>query len=177
MQKILLIYLKNPTLANFLALRSAHLDQEGLDPYSGKLIPVSKHLSAGKYREAAELISKHLIPDYIMSAGTHLELAVAQKGLGLPDKAEFERFLAQRLVIGIEMTGQGSEARPFLVTRTSDEYDFLIYRKQTPSIQSLVESRGRRLDRIETQSGEVFWFDITEVYALMQRARSGKYEG
>jgi len=173
MQKVLLIYLKNPTLANFLALRSAHLAQEGLNPYSGKLIPVGKHLADGKYREAADLISKHLLPDYVMSAGAHLELAVAQKGLGFPDKAEFERFLAQQLVLGIEMTGEGAEARPFLVTRTSDEYDLLIYRKQTPSLQSLVERGGRRFDRIETQSGEVFWFDITEIHALMQHARRG----
>jgi hypothetical protein len=171
MQTVLLTYLKNPTLENFVALRSAHLAQEGLNPYSGELIPVGKLLAAGKYREAADLISKHLIPDYIMSAGAHLELAVAQKGLGFNDKAEFERFLAQKLVLGIEMTGKGSEARPFLVTRTSDEYDFLIYRKQTPSIQALVESAGRRLDRIQTQSGEVFWFDVTEIHALMHRRR------
>jgi len=170
MQKVLLTYLKNPTLANFLALRSAHLAQEGLNPCSGKLISVGKHLAAGEHREAADLISKHLIPDYLMSAGTHLELAVAQKGLGLFDKAEFERFVAQQLVLGIEMTGEGGQARPFLVTRTSDEYDLLIYRKQTPSMQSLVESGGRRFDRIETQSGDVFWFDITEIHALTQRA-------
>jgi hypothetical protein len=170
MQKVLLTYLKNPTLANFLALRSAHLAQEGLNPYSGKLIPVGKHLAAGKYQEAADLISKHLIPDYLMSAGAHLELAVAQKGLGVLDKAEFERFLARQLVLGIEMTGEGAQTRPFLVTRTSDEYDLLIYRKQTPSMQSLVESGGRILDRIETQSGEVFWFDITDIYAPTQRA-------
>jgi len=171
MQKVLLTYLKNPTLGNFLALRAAHLAQEGLDPYSGKLVPVGKHLAAGKYREASDLISKHLIPDYLMSAGTHMELAVAQKGLGFLDKSEFESFLAQQLVLGIEMTGEGGQARPFLVTRTSDEYDLLIYRKQTPSMQSLVESGGRRFDRIETQSGDVFWFDITEIHALTQRAR------
>ena len=171
MQKVLLAYLKSPALANFLALRSAYLAQEGLNPYSGKLIPVGEHLAAGEYWEASTLISKHLIPDYLMSAGAHLELAIAQRGLGFPEKADFERFLAQQLVLGIEMTGEGVEARPFLVTRTSDEYDLLIYRKQTPSMQSLVESGGRRLDRIETESGEVFWFDITEIHALMQRAR------
>jgi hypothetical protein len=171
MQTVLLTYLKDPTLANFLALRSAHLAQEGLNPYSGKLIPVSKHLAEGKYREAAELISKHLIPDYLLSPGTHLEFAVAQKGMGLPEKAEFERFLAQQLVLGIEMTGQGAEARPFLVTRTSDEYDLLIYRKQTPAMQTVVESGRRRLDRIETESGDVFWFDITEIHALIDHTR------
>jgi hypothetical protein len=171
MQKVLLTYLKNPTLAHFLALRSAHLAQEGLDPYSGTLNPVGKHLAEGKFREASALISRHLIPDYLMSAGAHLELAVAQNGLGLPDKAEFERFLALQLVVGIEMTGQGTEKRPFLVTRTSDEHDLLIYRKQTPTMQSVLESAGRRLDRIEVQSGEVFWFDITEIHALMREAR------
>jgi len=169
MQKILLIYLQNPSLANFLALRAAHLAQERLNPYSGNLIPVGKHLAAEEYRQAADLISKHLIPDYLMSAGVHLELAIAQKGLGLFDKAKFEQFVAQQLVLGIEMTGQGDETRPFLVTRTSDEYDLLMYRKQTPSMQSIVESGGRRLDRIETQSGEVLWFDITEINALMPR--------
>jgi hypothetical protein len=170
MQKVLLIYLQNPSLANFLALRAAHLAQESLNPCSGNLIPVSKHLAAGEYRQAADLISKNLIPDYLMSAGAHLELAVAQKGLGFLDKATFEQFVAQQLVLGIEMTGHGDETRPFLVTRTSDEYDLLIYRKQTPSVQSLVESGGRRLDRIETQSGEVLWFDITEIHALMPRS-------
>jgi hypothetical protein len=171
MEKILLNYLKNPTLANFLALRAAHLAQEDLDPYSGKLVPVGKLLAAGKYQQSADLISKYLIPDYVMSAGAHMELAVAQKGLGLLEKSEFESYLAQQLVVGIEMTGRGAETRPFLVTRTSDEYDLLIYRKQTPAVQSMVQSGGRRLDRIETQSGEVFWFDITEIQGLMERAR------
>jgi len=168
MQKVLLAYLKSPTLANFLSLRTSHLSQEGLNPCSTSLNPVGKHLAAGKYREAADLISKYLIPDYLMSAGAHLELAVAQKGLGLPEKAEFERFLAEKLVMGIEMTGKGTDASPFLVTRTSDEYDFLMYRKQIPAIQSLVEMGGRRFDRIDTQSGEVFWFDITDIYNLTQ---------
>jgi len=72
------------------------------------------------------------------------------------------------------MTGQGGERRPFLVTRTSDEYDFLIYRKQSPLIQAQVERGARLLDRIETQSGEVFWFDITEIHELTQRIRPGK---
>jgi len=174
MQQALLSYLKNTNLANFLALRSAHLAQKGLNPYSVKLVPVAQHLAAGKFREAADLISQNLIPDYLLSAGTHLELAVAQKGLGCPEKAEFERFLAEKLVIGIEMTGQGGEARPYLVTRTSDEYDFLIYRKLSPLIQAQVERGGRRLDRIETQSGESLWFDITEIHELTQRARSGR---
>jgi len=174
MQQALLSYLKNPTLANFLALRSAHLAQEDLNPYSVKLVPVAHHLAAGKFREAADLISQCLIPDYLLSAGAHLELAVAHKGLGCPEKAEFERFLAEKLVIGIEMTGQGGERRPFLVTRTSDEYDFLIYRKQSPLIQAQVERGARLLDRIETHSGEVFWFDITEIHELTQRIRPGK---
>jgi len=170
MQKLLLAYLKDPSLANFLALRAAHLAQEGLNPYSGSLNPVAKLLAAGEFADAAALITKHLIPDYLLSAGTHLELAFAQSELRQADKAEFERFLASKLVQGIEMTGKGTESQPFLVTRTSDEYDFLIFRKQTPLVQGLVESKGRRLDRIETQDGTVFWFDITEIFALMQRA-------
>jgi hypothetical protein len=170
MRQYLADYLTKKTLESFLALRNAHLAQVGLNPYSVKLNSVGRHLAAGNYREAADLIAKNLLPDYIMSAGTHLELAVAQKELGSPDKSAFERFLAQHLVLGIEMTGDGTERRPYLVTRPSDEYDFLIYRKQTPSMQVLVESGGLRLDRIDTERGEVFWFDITEIHALMERS-------
>lgn len=170
MQQLLLTYLKDPNPGTFLVLRSAHLAQEGLNPYSGSLDPVSKLLASGAYEEAARLISRHLIPNYLLSAGTHLELAYAYAELGRKDKANFERFLATQLVLGIEMTGQGTEKMPFLVTRTSDEYDYLIFRKHTPLAQEVVEKRGRRLDRIETKGREVFWFDITEIHGILENA-------
>jgi len=170
MQQLLLTYLKDPNPGTFLVLRSAHLAQVGLNPYSGSLDPVSKLLAGGAFEEASRLISRHLIPNYLLSAGTHLELAYAYAEMGQRDKANFERYLATQLVLGIEMTGKGTERMPFLVTRTSDEYDYLIFRKQTPLAQTIVEKRGRKLDRIETRGGGVFWFDITEIHQILESA-------
>ena len=55
------------------------------------------------------------------------------------------------------------------MTRTSVEDDLLSARELELELQSLVERKGRQLDRMQTTSGETLWFDITEVMAIMQR--------
>lgn len=169
MEALLRTFLQEGSRESFLALRTAHLSQENLDPYSTELDGAHALLGAEDYQRAHDLIAKHMVPNHFMSSGTHMTLAFALHKLGDEERAEFEGFLGTRLLEGIESTGDGTEKNPYLVTRTSDEYDLLSARELELEQQSLVERKGRQLDRMQTTSGETLWFDITEVMAIMQR--------
>lgn len=150
MQELLVRFLKGVSSENFLALRRAHLARE-------------------EFQEAHDLIREHMLLNYFMSPGIHLMLGFVLAKLGNEEESEFERFFGMRLMEGIESTGEGSEERPYLVTRSSDEYDLLSARGLTMERQSLREHGGRWLDCLETNSGEPVWFDVTEVIGIKER--------
>lgn len=104
MQELLVRFLKGVSSENFLALRRAHLARE-------------------EFQEAHDLIREHMLLNYFMSPGIHLMLGFVLAKLGHEEESEFERFFGMRLMEGIESTGEGSEERPYLVTRSSDDYD------------------------------------------------------
>ncbi len=161
------IFLKNPTLERFLELRSHHLQHSGFDPYSREMEQLEPLLSGEKFPEAIEFLKKTISPNHLLNPGAHLKLAYAHQKNGDMDHAELERAIGKALLEGIRMTGNGSPEKPYLVTRTSDEYDILLVDRLEFSQQSLRERDGKKLDVIQTKTGEELWFDVTDIFALI----------
>lgn len=71
---------------------------------------------------------------------------------------------------GILASGDGSQERPFVVTRTSDEHDVIDYLAKQPKRQSLTHNGSSHLDLIECTDGTEYWFDITDAYKQLARS-------
>lgn len=94
-------------------------------------------------------------------------LDLAYERIGDTKASELERGIALLLLEGIESTGDGTEAHPYLISRVVDEYDLLTYLGKVPEMQSLVESGERLLDRHNCEDGTSIYFDVTAQHAFL----------
>lgn len=159
-------FLKHPDLENFLALRNALLAHPGFDPYSSELRGVDALLQENRSAEAESLLRSVMTPNHLLSPGTHLRLSLAYLALGRTDEAQRERAIGMRCLEGILSTGDGTLAHPYLVTRTSDEYDVLLSQGQRFQNQALLREGARLVDRITAESGREYYFDVTEIFQI-----------
>ena len=167
MRDFLLTFLQNPSRESFTALRSEVMAHPEFDPADTSLDGVAAMLADGMHDEAAELIRAQLVPDFLLSPGAHWSLGYALRMIGDERGETFEFSLGQQLLNGIQLSGEGTEESPWLVSRTSDQYDLLLSRDLKLKTQAIVRVGDRSLDRMETHSGEVFYFDITDILAIM----------
>ena len=94
-------------------------------------------------------------------------MAHAYYRLGMMDEFDSEVLISERLMDGIELTGDGSKERPFLVTRISDEFDNIRIHKLNMASQILIDIDDRECDVIETRENTTVWFDITEIKKIL----------
>jgi hypothetical protein len=160
-------FVENPSVAAFLEARAAVFAEPGFNPWSSDLDGIEALLSEGDYDGIVSTIRSVVWPHYVLSPGVHLKLGFALSKIDQEREANVERALAALLLRGIEMTGDGTEEQPLIVSRVSDEYDFLFAKQLRFVAQLPVESDGRRLDRIEVDDGDAVFFDVTD----LQRSR------
>lgn len=159
-------FLKHPDLENFLALRNALLAHPGYDPYSTELRGVDSLLQEDQPAEAEALLRSAMTPNHLISPGAHLRLSLAYQRLDRREEAQRERAIGMRCLEGILSTGDGTLAYPYLVTRTSDEYDVLLSQGQRFQSQALLREGARLVDRITAESGRDYHFDVTEIFQI-----------
>jgi hypothetical protein len=164
-------YLQDPTPGNFLALRAALLKTPDFDPYSPDLDPAGKLFEAERFEEAERELRQRMRPSHLLSPEAHLKLALIYQRLGRDAEMERERVIANLCLEGILSTGDGSAERPYLVTRTSDEYDVLAASNLNPASQTLRLVEGRRIDVLTTREGSEICFDVTEIFRWLQERR------
>ena len=133
-----------PTSANLQAVRGLLAADRSYDPYSDDLTQLNKLLHEGKNQEAIALAVKSQ-PNLLLSPQAHRLAAEAAKRIGDQNLAAAETAFADRCVEGILATGDGSESRPFLVARVSDEADLLDAKFKT-QINSQTLDFSRRQD-------------------------------
>ena len=85
-------------------------------------------------------------PNLLLNPGAHIMLSHAYRALNNEKMADFEKQVASFLVSFILETGNGTKERPYLVLRTSDEYDVLEALGKERSKQELIEDHRRFLD-------------------------------
>ena len=162
-------YLQEPNLENFVTLRNIVLSAKGFDPYSTELFGVPSMMESGNFEGAVRLIGENLWPNHFLSPDVHLKLGFAHHKMGNEKEAEMERMISVLLLQGIELTGDGTKENPYLVLRTSDEFDFLSTHELTFRGQALIKADGRKFDVISVEEQDDVWFDITEIYDISER--------
>jgi hypothetical protein len=162
-------FLTEPTLERFLALRDIVLATDGFNPYSMELDSITAMMQAGDFEGVIRVINGSLWPNYFLSPSAHMSLAFAHHKMGNADAAEMERYIWDALLRGIEFTGDGTSDSPYLVLRTSDEYDLLESRELVFKGQSLVSRDDGSFDVISIEDGDDIWFDITDAMACLNR--------
>ncbi len=131
------------------------------DPYSDDLTQLKKLFHAGKDREVIALAVKSQ-PNLLLSPRAHRLAAEAATRIGDKTLADAEMVCADRCTDGILATGDGSELRPFLIARLSDEADLLDAKFKTQiDSQGLIFREDQRYDRILGKNGQTYWFDVS----------------
>ena len=153
-------YLKSPTPEAFLKVRQAIIDSPTYDPYGASLEPVEELLGQERWTDAQEAMLA-VMEDLMLTPRAHLCAGYIAEQLGDDKAAEMERMLAAACVEGILGTGDGTQEKPYLVTRVNEEYDVMQYLGKQMTQQSLTESDGVPMDRIQCSDGTELWFDIS----------------
>jgi hypothetical protein len=166
-------FLEAPGRDSYLAVREALVRSEAYQPYDREFQRIDGLLRDGQLDEASRAIQDSL-PNLLISPMFHLlatrlcELRGDQPGM------ETERAVARMCVEGILASGAGSADNPYVVARTSDEYDVLRYLGKELERQALIESGDRHLDLMRCTDGSEMWFDVTDVYNHLLREMFGK---
>lgn len=171
LKKLFVEFLQAPTQETFLNVRHAVLADEQFDPYTDAIDGVPKMMEAGELEQALEVMKNALFPHIVLSPGAHLNIAFILHKLGREKDAAFEHHISQLLQKAIEETGDGTEGRPYLVTRTSDEYDYLFAHELEAKTQALAKSPdgAREYDVLTTTTGQQIWFDVTDIRKVLAR--------
>lgn len=149
-------YLREPAPEPLRALREAILEAPNFRPDLEITEMIAPMMAAGDYAGAVSAIHG-LMPGAIFSPSAHAALADAQRGLGNQEQAQRESILAQAALDSIISTGEGTEAAPWSVLRTSDAYDVVLASGKTPRSQVAVG----KLDRIVCTDSTVWFFDTS----------------
>lgn len=158
-------FILSTTKENFLKAQERITKSEGYDPYSQDIEIITDLLDNNKYKEASSYTNLNIL----LSPRAHLLKQYAFTQLGNDNEAKAEMILAQKILEGLSLTGDGTKELPYLVTRISDERDLLDYLNEKFSAQSLIQENNRAYDRITTASAKQIYFDITAPYLRMQK--------
>ncbi|MGK0188105.1 MAG: hypothetical protein ACI9R3_003897 [Verrucomicrobiales bacterium] len=166
-------FIENPVLEEFLKLRAGVMVEPDFNPDSDHLASVDELVAAGQYGKVIDLIRDAIWPNFLLSPGAHVQLGYALQKEEREREANVERAIAALLLRGIELTGDGSESKPFLVARTSDEYDYLFAKQLQFASHTDVDSDGRQLDCILVREKGTIFFDVTDICSIRRSRSSG----
>jgi hypothetical protein len=163
MHEQLLQFLESPNRENFLAIREEVIQSELYDPYSDECDQAGDLFELGKLEEARNVLQKGM-GNLILSPRAHQFLSFLFHKLGDEQSARVEMLIGHACIEGMLASGNGSEASPYMVLRTSDEYDIIESLEKEFRQQSLVPKGEKHFDVVECTDGSTFWFDVTDSY-------------
>jgi hypothetical protein len=156
-------FLDEPTLEHYLRLRKMVLEDRAYRAAATGFDDAVFLISQGRSAEAWNWL-RGLGVSWLLSPKAHQLAAQVAHTLSDTDGERRERLRYHRCIEGILSTGDGTRARPYLVTHAGDEYDLLEYLERGLRGQELVLSEGRSLEHLHCQDGSEFWFDLTDLH-------------
>ena len=161
-------FFADPGRESFERARAALVASTEYDPYSADLDDIGELVEQEKFDEAKTAIAKSE-RNLLLSPLFHWHATVVADKTGQDNEAVAEFKKQQACLTGILATGDGSEERPYLVTRVSDEYDVLRHLKQRSASQGLMRSGEKRFDVLDTTDGQEIWFDVTDAFQTIAK--------
>jgi len=158
--------IESPTQENYLRIRQMILDDETYQPYSQDLSDIGDLVEKGEYQKAQDTLAAGM-PNLLLSPRAHIFLSIIARESGSEDGSKMEGHVACACADGIMATGDGSEEKPYIVVRTSDEYDLLEYLDLEMQGQRLTHKDAKHYDVLTPKDGKEVWFDITAAYEKM----------
>ena len=159
-------FLESRDVETFLAIRQRIIAADAYEPYSDEFITAEQLIDLYSLDEAREALEGSM-PNLLLSPRAHRLLAEIDLEAGDVQAAEGQRMMAEACIDGILTTGDGSEQRPYLILRTSDEYDVLTHLGKRSEMQSLIVKDEKHLDLIACTDGSEVWFDVTDAFARL----------
>lgn len=156
-------FVQSPSREGYLKLRRELVESSAYRPYSDEIRNAEELFSSGKIKEAQKLIQNSK-RNLMLSPRAHQFLGFLHHKMGDEQGAQAEMMIAFACLEGILATGDGSEDAPYVVLRTSDEYDVLEYLGKESKKQSLLQLGEKHIDLIECVDGTEYRFDVTDAY-------------
>ena len=164
MEQDLFRFVTDTTKENYLESREVVVRERSYDPYSDDLNILEQMLGDGMFEDVIAFNTLNTA----LSPRAHLMKRIALIEMEQADDADLQLLIAQKILECIDMTGDGSMEKPFIVTRISDEQDYLSYTGDEFEKQALLQPAGKFVDVITTTTGKELHFDITDCYNRMQ---------
>jgi hypothetical protein len=122
--------------------------------------------------DAAYHLYDNSMPNLALSPGAHIMAWGIARSAGNKTAESYYWHMATGITKSILQTGDGTRAHPWLVSRTSDEYDLLKLEfgmKTVATWELVTEKDGRHLDHLRTTDGHDYWFNWTYLYKYGQK--------
>lgn len=169
MKEELIKFIQSPDRESFLAFRGKVIASDEYNPYSDEIDQASELMEANKLEEALALL-RDSMKNLMLSPRAHQFLGFLHHKLGDDEAAQMELVVGKTCLDGLLSTGNGSREEPYVVLRTSDEYDVIEYFEKQFKQQSLVHEGDRHFDHIVCTDGSEYWFDITDAYDHLSKS-------
>lgn len=127
-------FIMETTKENFSKSQRDVFSNNEYNPYSEDLNYLEELLDEEKFQDAVEYNTVNIL----LSPRAHLYKNYALTQLKKEDGAKAEMIIALKILECISLTGIGTKDEPYVITRISDEKDFLNYLEEEFSSQSLV---------------------------------------
>lgn len=167
--ELFLALVQAPTRENYLRLWEVVTSEPEYAPYSDPYGPLEQLLEAGE-NERARVRLAEVLGNLMLSPRIHVVAGVTARRVGDTKAADIERVFYFRCVDAILATGDGSPAAPYLVTRTTDEYDVLFHLNKELARQALTRDGDRSVDVMTCTDGSELCFDITRPLSTLSSA-------
>lgn len=154
-------FVQSPNRETFVALREKVISDAAYDPYSDEIHDAGELFENDKFEEALSKL-QDAMPNLMLSPCAHNMIGYVHHKLGNSEAAQMEVIIGEACLQGILSTGDGSKANPYVVLRTSDEYDVLKHFEKSLKTQSLQNEGEKHFDLLQCTDGTEYWFDITD---------------
>ena len=160
-QETVFDFVKDPTKENFLKSRELMITNPDYDPYSDDLEIMEELFENKEY----DKLNYYVTINVLLSPRAHFIKYFSLKQVGNTKAAESIMFICHNILSCIEKTEDGTLQNPYIVTRVSDEKDFLqLHLRKKYTQQRLMEYEDRYLDVLTLEDGSEIYFDITVPY-------------
>lgn len=161
--------IRSPSRSTYLSIREKLISSDAYQPYSDEFDVVGELFEQQKIDEATETLHGAM-RNLMLSPRAHRLLGFLHHKLGDEQAAQAEMLIGRACLLGILATGDGTRDNPYIVARTSDEYDVIEHFQKELKQQSLTHTGDRHFDSIQCTDGSEYWFDITDAYDQLSKS-------